>query len=144
MAAYNTKEIGKRAMLGPFDSPPYVPWTQTNPLLTKPKKDSHNRRVEMDLSWPLPPGISVNGCTPRDLFLGGMKKMHLPSGNDFCKLIRWAGKGCFLYATDVARAYRQLPLNPGDWPLVCFQFEDRYYIDINLPFGLRWVACHCQ
>ena len=131
-------------MLSPFDAPPFSPWTQTNPLLTREKKDSKQRRVIMDLSWPLPPGLSVNGGTPRDHFLGAPRKMHLPSAGDYCDLIRAAGRGCYLYAMDVARTYRQLPLDPSDWPLVCFLFEGRYFVDISLPFGLRWAASHCQ
>ena len=98
----------------------------------------------MDLSWPPPPGASVNGGTPTDTFLGVAKKMHLPSADDLCNLIRRVGKGCYLYATDVAHAYRQLPLDPRDWPLVCFTFDGRFYADISLPFGLRWAAAHCQ
>ena len=98
----------------------------------------------MDLSWPLPPGFSVNGCTPKESFLGVHKKMHLPSASDFCDLIRKAGRGCFLFATDVARAYDQLPLDPTDWPLVCFTFEGRFFVDISLRFDLRWAASHCQ
>ena len=144
VASYVCKELGEGAMLGPFDAPPFSPWTQTNPLLTREKKDSTHHRVIMDLSWLLPPGINVNGGTPRDCFLGAPQKMHLPSAGDYCDLIRKAGRGCYLYATDVARAYRQLPLDPADWPLICFQFEGRYFVDISLPFGLRWAASHCQ
>ena len=70
--------------------------------------------------------------------------MHLPSASDFCDIIRKAERGCYLYATDMARAYRQLPLDPADWLLICFLFEGRYFIDISLPFGLRWAASHCQ
>lgn len=40
------------AMLGPFDSPPYTPWFQISPMMTRPKKDSHKRRVIVDLSFP--------------------------------------------------------------------------------------------
>ena len=113
-------------MLEPFNDPPFSPWTQTNPLLTRPKKDSHLHHVIMDLSWPLPPGVSVNSCTPKESFFGIHKQMHLPSANDFCNLIREAGRGCFLFATDVARVCRQLPLNPRDWPLVCLTFEGHF------------------
>ena len=63
---------------------------------------------------------------------------------DLCDLIRRAAKGCFLFATDVARAYRQLPLDPRDWLLVCFIFEGWFFVDISLTFGLRWAASHCQ
>ena len=41
-------------------------------------------------------------------------------------------------------AYRQLSLDPGDWPLVCFRFQGSYYMDISLQFGLCWVAAHFQ
>ena len=44
----------------------------------------------------------------------------------------------------MARAYRQFPLDPGDWLLVCFNFEGAYYTDISLPFGLCWDSAHCQ
>ena len=70
--------------------------------------------------------------------------MHLHSAADFCDLIRQAGRGCFLYATDVTRAYCQLPLDPAYRPLICFHFEGRFYIDVSVPFGLRWAASHCQ
>ena len=72
--------------------------------------------------------------------------MHLPSAQDLCDLIRKVGKGSFLYSADVAQAYRQLPLDPGDWSLVYFRFSSalQYYTDISLPFGVCWVAAHCQ
>ena len=48
--------------------------TTLNPLLTQPKKDSTSRTVIMDLSWPLPPGLNVNGSVPRDMYLGMPRK----------------------------------------------------------------------
>ena len=49
-----------------------------------------------------------------------------------------------MFSSDVSRAYCQLPLDPGDWPLTCFTFEGSFYVDLNLPFCLRWAASHCQ
>ena len=40
---------GATCMLGPFDHKPFTPWCQVNAFLTRPKKDSHLRRVIMDL-----------------------------------------------------------------------------------------------
>ena len=95
----------------------------------------------MDLSWLLSPLVSINTvCTPRESFLGSYKKMHLPSAQDFCNLIGIAGTGYYKYSADVARAYRQLPLDQGGWPLVSFTFDGAYYTDISLPFSLRWEA----
>ena len=98
----------------------------------------------MDLSWPLPLLVSVNSGTTRESSLGSYKKMRLPSAQDFCDLIHTAGKGWYLYSADVAQAYRQLPLDPRDWPLVCFTFNGAYYTDISLPFCLHWAAAHCK
>ena len=98
----------------------------------------------MDLSWPLPPLHSVNEGTPKDEFLGEPKKMHLPSVEDLCGLTCKAGKDCYMYSMDVARAYHQLPLDPADWPLVCFHFKGSFFVDISFPFALRWAVSHCQ
>ena len=70
--------------------------------------------------------------------------MALPTVTDFITLIKDAGRGCYLYSCDFTRAYRQLPLDPADWPLVCLQVQGRYFVDISLPFGLRWAAACCQ
>ena len=43
VAAYMSKELREGAILGLFDHPAFSPWTQTNPLLTRPKKDSYLR-----------------------------------------------------------------------------------------------------
>ena len=94
----------------------------------------------MDLSWPLPPLISINSGTPRESFLGSYRRMYLPSAKDLCDFIHIASKGCFMYSADVAWAYRQLPLDPGDWPLVFFSFQEAYYTDISLYVGVRWAA----
>ena len=50
-------------------------------------------------------------------------------------LLLFSGRGSGLEAT---------PHDPGDWPLVCFNFQGAYYTDISLSVGLRWVAAHCQ
>ena len=119
-------------MLGPFKHLPFFPWCQRDPLLTHPKKDSP------DISWPLSPLHSVNGCTPKDEFLGVPKKMNLPLAEDLCSLIHKSGRGCYMYSTDIPRVYWQLLLDTGDWPLVSFNFDSYFFfVDISLPFGLR-------
>ena len=80
----------------------------------------------------------------KEFFLGAYRKMHLPSPGDLCELINKAGPGCYLYSTDIARVYRQLPFDPADWPLVCFAFQGAFYSDISLPFGLHCTMSHFQ
>ena len=95
---------------------PFTPWTQTNPL-------THLRCVIMDSSWPLPPGVSVNGGTPRESFLGTPKKMHLESASDLCDLIRRTGKGCFLVCHRCGQGL--LPVSPGPQGLASCLFDIR-------------------
>jgi hypothetical protein len=64
--------------------------------------------------------------------------------DDFAELIVKQGRGAYMYSTDVARAFRQLPECPADWPLTGCCTPDGYFIDISLPFGLRWAAACCQ
>ena len=52
IATYIAKKLSDGAMLGPFDPPPpyFAPWCQSNPLLTRPKRESPDQYVIMDLS----------------------------------------------------------------------------------------------
>jgi hypothetical protein len=141
---FTIKEVQEGAMLGPFQQPLFRPWAHMNPILTRPKKQSTERRVILDLSFPKFPGCSVNAGTPTDTYLGQPLKLTLPSAMDLAKLIVDQGKGCYVFGTDVARAYRQLPLDPADWPLINFRTPQGFFTDISLPFGLRWAAMACQ
>ena len=92
LAAYTTKELKQGSMLSPFTAPTFPLWCQTNPLLTKPKKNSRDKRVIIDLSWTLPLVFITNGDTPKDTYHGQPKKVHLPSAQDMADMIKQVGK----------------------------------------------------
>ena len=48
-----------------------------------------------------------------------------------------AGKGALLAKMDLKQAYRHIPVAPEDRHLLGFQWEDKVYVDLKLPFGLR-------
>lgn len=129
-------------LLGPFWQPPFRPWTQVSPMMTRPKRASQERRVIVDLSYP--PGASVNAFTPRETYCGTPRKLHLPSAQTLQQAISDLGGSCYLYSCDISRAYRNLPLDPLAWPLCCVQFKGRIYVDTALSFGARWSAAGCQ
>ena len=54
------------------------------------------------------------------------------------------GSGAYLYKTDLARGYRQLRVDPGDWPILGFQHGGNIYMDLCPPFGLRTSAMFMQ
>ncbi len=68
--SYIKKEVEAGAIIGPFKTPPFSPWSSVSPMLTRQKKGSRQRRVIIDLSWPIgtsvndPPVISRGGISP--------------------------------------------------------------------------------
>ena len=76
-------------------------------LMMRPKKDSTHRRVIMDLSWP--PGSAVNDGIDTESYLDGPGTIALPTIDYMEQRLLALGPGAFLYKTDLARGYRQLP-----------------------------------
>ena len=138
---YIETELKHGALLGPFHGPP-VNHFHLNPLMSREKKDSDKRRIILDLSWP--ENASVNAGIDNEFYLENRYDVHLPTIDLMEKRILDLGKGCYLYKTDLSRGYRQLRIDPIDWPLLGFTYDDKYYMDICPPFGLRSAAMMMQ
>ena len=52
-------ELAHGSMIDPFDLPPFMPWTQVSPMMTRPKRNSDNRRVIVNLSYPKYKGVNA-------------------------------------------------------------------------------------
>lgn len=122
-------------MLGPFSSPPFRPWVQISPMLTRPKKEEGKRRVIVDLSFP--EGEGVNAGIPKNVCDGELVNYSLPTVADLGDLIAGAGMGSWLWKVDLERAYRQLRADPLAYPLLGVQHEGQIFIDICPSFGCR-------
>ena len=116
---YISTELDHKALIGPYNNPPFEPWFRTNPAMTRPKKDSPDYRVILDLSYPL--GHSVNSHVP----LNALDDTPF----DLANTMRRLGRGCLLYKVDLSRAYRQLRSDPFDWPFLGIEWKGQYYID---------------
>ena len=138
---YIDVEIKKRALLGPFRANPICPM-HISPLMTRPKKDSATRRVVVDLSWPR--GLSINDGIPVNDYLGKTVNLTLPTVDYMAERVRVLGPDCYMYKLDLARGYRQLRLDPLDWPLMSIMHGGELYMDICPPFGLRTAALMMQ
>ena len=66
--AYLDKEIILGSTVGPFHLLPFVDRISISPLSSRPKKDSDQRRIILDLSFPL--GESVNDGINKDMYCG--------------------------------------------------------------------------
>lgn len=138
------KEVSLGATLGPFLSPPFnIAWPCAfSPLNTVPKRDSADRRVIMDLSWPI--GFGVNSHIDPSSYLGHPVDLTFPTVDNFCNLVRAKGPGCLMFKCDLSRAYRQIPIDPADVPLLGFIWRSLLFFDRVLAFGLRSAASLCQ
>ena len=138
---YIATEQRHGALAGPFGSPP-VEWLHTSPLMTRPKKDAKFRRVIVDLSWPS--GAAVNEGIDSHFYIDGPANIVLPTADYMADRLLQLGPGAYIYKTDLARGYRQLRVDPIDWPLLGFCHKGQYFVDICPPFGLRSSAMCMQ
>ena len=130
------------AILGPFDQVPFSEAFCISPLNTVSKKKSLERRVILDLSFP--EGSSINEGISKDFYLGSKIDLTFPRVDDLVDLIKLKGKHCHLYKRDLKRAYRQIPIDLSDVPLLGYCFEGRYYLFccLYLPEGNKCNPFH--
>ena len=138
---YLATELSHQALLGPFAGPP-ASTCHFSPLMTRPKKGSKFRRVIIDLSWPR--GYSINDGISTTEYIDGPLTISLPTHDDMERAVVRAGRGAFLYKTDLSRGYRQLRVDPFDWPYLSFRHGESNFMDICPPFGLRSSAMAMQ
>ena len=138
---YVDKELECGALYGPFDEPPFRPWTQFSPLMTRPKRNSEARRVIVDLSFP--GAQSVNAGIRRAQYQGKPYTYTLPGIMDLADEVARLGRGCYVWCADLARAYRQLRTCPLSTPLLGIMFGNKFYVDAAPPFGCRTSSMAC-
>ena len=135
LTQYIAKELAREAVMGPYTKLPFQNKTGISPLSTRPKKGSEDRRIILDLSFPI--GQSVNDGIPKDSYLGFMAKLSFPKVDDFAFRIHSLGEGCMMFKIDLSRYFRQLPLDPGDYSLIGYIINGQIYFDKVLPMGMR-------
>ena len=132
---YILKETSHDAIIGPLDVIPFDQFVGISPLSTTPKKDSNERRIILDLSFP--PGHSVNDGIVKDNYLGFQAKLEFPKTDDFAFRIYQLGQGALMYKIDLHRYFRQLDLDPGDYSLIGYTINGKLYFDKMVPMGVR-------
>ena len=97
--AYLFKELKLRRIAGPFDTALLAQGFVVSRLNTVEKRDSEERRVIVDLSWPC--GHSVNEAIPSDSHLGKPLVLRYPTIDDIVDAVVTLGRGCHLYKRDL-------------------------------------------
>ena len=77
-------------------------------------------------------GGSINDGIPVDF-----GELTYATVNDVIAIIQELGAGTVMVKRDFADAFRQIPVSPLDTPLLGFHFENHFYAERFLPFGLR-------
>ena len=132
---YIQKEQKHRAVMGPYKKIPFKDRVGISPLSTREKKISEERRIILDLSFPV--GHSVNDGILKDNYLGFEAKLTFPKVDELAVRVFSLGKGCYMFKIDLSRYFRQIPLDPGDYPMIGYIIEDDIYFDKVLPMGMR-------
>ena len=136
--SYLSMELALGSICGSFARNPFMVPIALTPLNSIPKPDSHERRFILDLIWPA--GSSVNDGISKDLFLGEPVSLTYPTVDDIADRIIQPGPGCLLFKRDLKHAYRQLLVDPFDYPLLGYSWRDKWFFDVRLPMGLRSAA----
>ena len=136
------KEMALGRVAGPFDTVPFADGSVVLPLNIVRKRDSDERRVIVDLSWPC--DTSVNDGIPSDSFLGKPISLTYPTIDSIGDAVIYLGPGCLLYKSDLKKAYRHFPVDPKDYHLLGYTWDNQFYFDTVLTMGLRSAALACQ
>ena len=139
---YLDSEIQHHAIIGPFKNPPFGKNTQVSPFMSRPKSDSSHRRVIVDLSWPS--NASVNHYTLDNVYLDTVFKLQYPTIDAITDHFVKLGKNALTYKIDLSRTFRQLPIDPHDYNLLCLAWDRAYFCDIMCPFSEKIGSSLCS
>ena len=128
--------------MGPYPENPFLCNIILSPLKTVPKKDSNERRIILDLSFPK--GTAIKDSISKDFYFGEKVSLSYPGVDDLVNLIKFKGRGCLLFKKDLKRYYTQIGIDMGDASLVGYCFNGKMYFDKVLSMGLKSAAFIAQ
>ena len=113
-----SKESSMNRIAGPFKQEPFSLF-RTSPLGLVEKKIPGKFRLIHHLSYP--PGNSINdGISPEDAHV------RYQSIDNAVRQLQQLGQGCFLSKTDIADAFRIVPLHPSQYCLFGFVWREQF------------------
>ena len=67
-------------------------------------------------------------------------KLAYPTIDNLVAQISKLGPHALLYKVDLQRAYRNLRVDPLDYPALGLKWDDKIYVDVALAFGYKGGA----
>ena len=140
--SYLERECQNLRVVGPFKKNPLSKPIMVSPMNSVPKANDDERRVIVDLSWPH--GMSVNDGISKDVYMGEIIDLHYASVKQVCEMVLRVGVGSVIYKRDMRRAYRQIPVDPGDYCYLGYHWGGAFFFDTVLCMGQRNAAMACS
>eukprot|EP00117_Sycon_ciliatum_P030475 scpid16664/ scgid24012/ len=128
VSTYLSNECIEGRMAGPYTHLPHAD-LRCSGVGVVPKKSGKLRLI---LHLSAPQGTSINDGISQDEF-----SLHYMTVDDAVRLLHRHGKGALLSKVDLRNAFRLCPVAPSDWPLLGIHWDNAFYVDKFLPFGLR-------
>lgn len=125
--------LDSHRIAGPFPYPP-LPQFKTSPLGVVPKSEPNKFRIIHDLSFPNED--SVNSNIPKQY-----SEVQYDSIDNVTLLLGQFGHGSLMAKSDIKDAFRIVPVNPVDYHLLGFTWQDQFYYERCLPMG---ASSSCQ
>ena len=125
------KELSEGSIIGPvkhFGQNPVHDHFHFSPLLTRPK-DTDKRSIILELS--LPKGLSLNDQVDRNRFDTSDFCLKFPAIDDIANEICKHGDDVTIAKVDMARAFRNLRLDPADAMKLGIKWRNDAFIDIS-------------
>jgi hypothetical protein len=122
------REIELGRIAGPFKYKPFTNF-KVSPLALREKQQQGEYRLLHNLSYPYDEK-SVNYNIPREA-----STIQYQQVRDARRLIADTGRGAYLSKSDIAGAFRIIPLHADEYHLFGFKWKNEYYFDKCLPMG---------
>ena len=122
------KECAAGRIIGPSPVPPLAN-LKCSGVGVVPKKNGKWRMIH-HLSAPR--GTSIN-----DFILREEYSLHYATIDDAIASLLTLGAGALMAKIDLKSAFRMVPVRQEDWELLGIFWQNHYYVDTCLPFGLR-------
>ena len=112
-------------------------------MLSRPKPSSAYRRIIVDLSWPQ--DAAVNTSLDSEFHLNSLCKLSFPTIDQMIDAVVQCEKigKCYMYKVDLERAFRNLRVDPRDYKHLGLFWDDLYFLDTGIPFGLIFGSFFC-
>ena len=130
---YIDTETSHGALLGPVQQVDHAQY-HCSPLMSRPK-EGDKRRIILDLSYPK--GKFLNDHVDRNRFDNSDFILRFPTIDNIVHSVKTTVGFPMIFKVDVARAFRNLRVDPADGLKFGFKWKSSYYLDPGIAFS--WV-----